>query len=103
MREEIQFIGAACSPLLVLLFAFEMTSLQDCYNLGILSERDMSVRVAYYVFKLPIGVLLPIFLNVKGALALAALSVCSIISIILEQRKINEQREIRENGGAGHD
>ena len=103
MREEIQFIGAACSPLLVLLFAFEMTSLQDCYNLGILSERDMSVRVAYYVFKLPIGVLLPIFLNVKGALALAALSVYSIISIIREQHAINEQRDIQKREASRHD
>lgn len=92
--EEIRLIGMALSPILILLFAFEMTNLDDVYGHGLATEKQMSCRVIWYVLKLPGTLLLPLAFAWYGLAALAALDAASIATIVREQKLIrNIQKE----------
>lgn len=47
------------SPLLVVLFALELSATEWLYNKNDITHRGMSVRVAFSVFKLPLSIVLP--------------------------------------------
>ena len=77
--DGIRMLGFALSPLMVLLFAAEMSSL-DARGRKRGDRRD-SLLVAFYVFKLPLGILAPVASPFWGSallLAADALSLCAV-------------------------
>ena len=77
----------ALSPLLIVLFAFEMSLIDGLYNLGVLDHDAMGRAVAYVVLKLPCSLVLPFVTNGYGAILVGMLDAVSIGCIIYASRK----------------
>lgn len=89
---DIHAIGFALAPLLILLFAIEMASVEDRYAHG-LPEKAMSRRVALYVAKLPLGIVLPAVLGWPGFAAVLAADAASLLDAVFRVRTARKTPE----------
>lgn len=79
----------AFSPLMVLLFAAEMCTVETLYNRHELTEDTVGKAIAYVLLKLPCSMLIPVFFGLLGAIVVLLLDVASIVYIV--HRSIKEQ------------
>lgn len=84
-------IGFGLCPLLVVLFACEMSNLEGMSRIGRISDEAAGRLVAFYVFKLPAGLLVPLA-GLPGILLMAVLQAASVIYIIRCQRIMSAWR-----------
>lgn len=84
--DDVRMLGAAFSPLSILLFAFEMCSMQDMYGKALISERGADARIALYVLKLPLSVVLPALFAWYGLATAALASLASCVNIAMERK-----------------
>ena len=78
----------ALSPLMILLFAAEMCTVESLYSMHSLTEDTVGKAIVYVVFKLPCSILFPVFLGALGTTIVAVLDTLSIICVIRESAKI---------------
>lgn len=81
------YLGFALSPLLVVLFAFEMSLVQELYNRYVLGYNGMGRAVAYVVLKLPASLVLPLVTCGYGAILIGLLDAVSAGYVIYACRK----------------
>lgn len=77
----------ALSPLLIVLFAFEMSLVDELYGRGILDHDGMGKAVAYVALKLPGSLVLPLVTNGYGAVLVGVLDIISVAYIAYACRK----------------
>lgn len=74
------------SPLLIVLFAFEMTALEVRLHDKRLSQKEENLRFAIYFFKLPGSLILPVVAGNVGGAVICVVNILSIIDLIREAK-----------------
>lgn len=81
-------LGFALAPLFLLLFTYEMSSIQDLYDAGTMSDKKMHTCVTGAVLKLPASLLLPAFFGAAGIAGVCMVDMASVIYAVCRKRSM---------------
>lgn len=87
MTSNIAGLVFAFSPLMILLFAAEMCTVETLYNTRKLTGDTVGKALAYVVLKLPCSMIIPVLLGLLGAAVIFILDATSVAYIVRNNMK----------------